>query len=134
MSRQDVDLALALFAAYNAGDINAAVDLCAADVTAFPDVSFPELSSLAGRDELRDFWEESLSAWASGDVAPVKEVLDLGDGRVIVRGEWGGEGITSGVETYANLSTICTIRDGHISRLEYFIDHDAALKAVGRSE
>jgi ketosteroid isomerase-like protein len=98
-----------------------AVDLCAGDVNVFPDASiFPESSSLVGRDELRRFLEETWAAWASAEVTPT-EVLNIGDGRVLVRADWGGTGSASGVETHTNLSAIYTIRDGHISRAEWFL-------------
>jgi ketosteroid isomerase-like protein len=61
-------------------------------------------------------------------------VLDVGDGRVIIRGQWGGKGIASGVEVYQDLSAIFTVRDGQISKVQYFFGHDRALETVGRSE
>ena len=67
MSQEDVDLVLAFYAAYNARELDAAVDLCAVDLNAVPNASvFPESGSLVGRDELRGFLEETWTAWASG--------------------------------------------------------------------
>jgi ketosteroid isomerase-like protein len=134
MSRENVDLVLAFTAAYNAREIDAAVDRCVADVKVFPDASvFPEASSLVGRDEFRGLLDDSWSAWASCAHTP-EEVLDIGDGRVLIRGDWGGKGIASGVEAYQKLSAIFTVRDGQISRVEYFFDHEKALEAVGLLE
>jgi ketosteroid isomerase-like protein len=134
MSQEDVDLVLAFYATYNARELDAAVDLCAVDLNAFPDASvFPESGSLVGRDELQGFLEETWTAWASGGVTP-KEVLDIGDGRVLVRADWGATGSASGVEIHTSLTAIVTIRDGLISRIEWFFDHDQALKAVGLEE
>src|SRR5947209_7736547 len=73
------------------------------------------------------------SAWASGRVTPT-EVLDIGDGRVLVRADWGGTGSASGLETHAEISQIFTIQDGQLSRVDYFFDHDKALEAVGWRE
>ena len=134
MSQENVDLVLAFHAAYNARELDAAVDLCAADVNVFPDASvFPESSSLVGRDELRHFLEETWAAWASGEVTP-REVLDIGDARVLVRADWGATGTVSGVETHTNITTVATARNGLISCLQWFFDHDHAVKAVGLSE
>lgn len=131
MSAEDVKVVRAFIAAYNARDVDAAVAVCAADVNVFPDSSlFPESTVLVGRQEFRDFVEETWSIWASV-VAKPKEVLDIGDGRVLVRADWGGTGMASGIETYQNLSSIYTVQDGLISRAEYFFDHQNALKAVG---
>jgi ketosteroid isomerase-like protein len=134
MSQENVEVVRRFIDAYNAGELDAAVDFCAADVTVFPDASvFPESSSLVGRDEFRGFLEETWAAWASGSVTPT-EVLDIGEGRVLVRADWAATGSASGVETHTNISQIYTIRDDQISRAEYFFDHDNALKAVGLAE
>lgn len=131
MSAEDVNVVRAFIAAYNARDVDAAVAVCAADVKVFPDSSlFPESTALVGRQEFRDFVEETWSIWANV-VAKPKEVLDIGDGRVLVRADWGGTGMASGIETYQDLSSIYTVQDGLISRAEYFFDHQNALKAVG---
>ena len=134
VSRENVDLVLAFTAAYNARDIDAAVDLCDANVNVFPDASvFPEASSMVGREKFRGLLEDSWSAWASCAHTP-EEVLDAGGGRTLIRGAWGGKGIASGVEAYRDLSAIFTVRAGQIITVEYFFDHDEALKAVGLRE
>ncbi len=134
MSRENVNLVLAYHAAYNARGIDTAVGLCAADVEVFPDASvFIEADALVGRDEFRGLLEESWLAWTRCG-HEVEEVLDLGDGRVLVRGDWGGVGSTSGAETYRSLSTLYTIRDSQIAKVEYFFDHGKALEAAGLSE
>jgi ketosteroid isomerase-like protein len=134
MSRENVNLVLAFHAAYNAREVDAAVDLCAADVDVLPDASvFVESDALVGRDEFRVLLEESWAPWKSCS-AKTEEVLDVGDGRVLVRGDWGGIGIASGAEIYRSLSTIFTVRGGQISKVEYFFDHAKALEAVGLRE
>jgi ketosteroid isomerase-like protein len=131
MSQEDVSMVLAFHAAYNAREIDAVVDSCAVDVNVFPDATlFPESSALVGREKFRDFLEETSSAWSTSRVTP-KEVLDIGDGRVLVRADWGGTGSASGVETHMNLSQIYTIRGGQVARAEYFFDHQKALEALG---
>ena len=133
MSQENVNLVLAFHAAYNAGDVDAAADLCTPDVEVFPDASvFPE-AGVSARDEYRAFMEETRSAWKSCS-AKVEEVLEVEDGRVLIRGDWGGIGIASGVESYRSLNSIYTVRDGQISKVEYFFDHAKALEAVGLSD
>jgi len=57
-------------------------------------------------------------------------VVDIEDGRVLVRADWGATGSASGVEIHTDLTGVYTIRDGQTSRVEWFFDHDEALKAV----
>jgi hypothetical protein len=60
----------------------------------------------------------------------VREVLEIG-GRVLLRGDWGGEGRASGIETLSNLSVVCTVQGGRIRKAEFFFEHSEALEAVG---
>ena len=131
MSETNVDLILAGRDAYNAGHFDAFIELCAPDIEAFPDATvFPESSPIHGRDEYRRFLEEINSAWISARQDTI-EAFALGGDRVVHRGEWGGKGAASGIETVSSITSIWTIRDGQIARVEYFFDHDQALKAVG---
>ena len=65
---------------------------------------------------------------------PINQASDLGDGRVLIRGECGGKGVTSGIEMSSSLSAVYTLEHGRISKAEYFFDHQRALKAVGLKE
>jgi hypothetical protein len=76
---------------------------------------------------------EVASPWVSVRWKPI-EVFAVDGKRVLYRGEWGGMGAASGVETYSSITGIFTITGGAISRAEWFFDHDEALKAVGLEE
>jgi ketosteroid isomerase-like protein len=130
MSQRNVELILATVGAYNAGDLDAWAAFLDPEIEAVPDASFPESSPLVGRDEYRA-WTEEL---ASGLLSPrwmTTEVLDLGADRVLHRGEWGGKGAASGIETYSSITGVFTVREGQISRVEFYFDHERALKAAG---
>ena len=128
MSETNVELVLAGHEAYNA---RALMELCAPDIEAFPDSSvFLEADQLRGRDEFRSWLEEINSAWISARQDTI-EAFALGGERVVHRGEWGGKGAASGIETVSSITSIWTIRDGQITRVEYFFDHEQALKAMG---
>jgi len=128
VSETNVELVLAGHEAYNA---RALMELCAPDIEAFPDSSvFLEADQLRGRDEFRSWLEEINSAWISARQDTI-EAFALGGERVVHRGEWGGKGAASGIETVSSITSIWTIRDGQITRVEYFFDHEQALKAMG---
>jgi ketosteroid isomerase-like protein len=123
-----------MFDAYNVGDVDAMMEFHSADLKAFPDVLvFPESRPLSGHDEYRNWIEEINSAWIGARYTTV-EIFELSDGRVLHRGEWGGEGVASGIETLASVTSLWTIRDDLIARIEWFFDHDRALKAAGLEE
>jgi ketosteroid isomerase-like protein len=133
MSQENVELVIAANDAYNAGDMDAMMSFYAPDVEAYPDVGFPEARPLIGREEFMSWLEGIDAAWVDAKWV-AREVFAVDDGRVVYRGDWGGEGLASGVETASSITGVVTIRDGQISRVEFFFDHDAALKAVGLEE
>ena len=134
MSRENVELAREFTAAYNAGDMGALKALCTPDVAGVPDSSvWPESGPVVGRDALASLLEDSRSTWEHC-VHELKEVFDVGDGRVVARGDWVGTGSASGIETSQSLTPVFTVREGRISRVEWFFDHAKALDAVGLRE
>jgi ketosteroid isomerase-like protein len=131
VAADNVALVVSANDAYNAGDIDAAVQFYAPDVEVIPDASvFPEAGVLHGRAELRAWIAGINSAWRAARWE-TSEVFAVGAERVLHRGEWGGEGAASGIETYSNITGLFTIRDGEISRAQYYFDHDTALHAAG---
>jgi ketosteroid isomerase-like protein len=131
VAADNVALVVAANEAYNAGDTDAAVRFYAPDVEVIPDASvFPEAGVLHGRAEFKTRIEEINSArrtarWETTEARAVDAE------RVLHRGEWGGAGAASGIETYSNITGLFTIRDGEISRVEYHFDHDTVLRAAG---
>ena len=53
---------------------------------------------------------------------------------MLCRGQWGGEGVLSGIQASASTTIIATLRDRLIVRIEFYLDHDRALRAVGRED
>jgi ketosteroid isomerase-like protein len=133
MSEENVEVAMAYAAAYNSGDFDETMRLVAPDVEAFPAASFLEGRPLHGREDYREWLEGLATAWVNVQWV-IREVTAVEDGRVLVRGDWGGEGVASGMETASNVTAVVTIRDGLIARFEYYFDHDDALIAVGLKE
>jgi hypothetical protein len=65
-------------------------------VSALPEASvFPEAGSLFGRQRVGRFLEETRAAWTRAHYR-AREMLDLGDACVVVRGDWGAIGVSNG--------------------------------------
>jgi hypothetical protein len=82
-----------------------------------------------GREALRSAvkpWQEAL-----GFRYRASDVRAVGHHQVLCRGELGGTGVASGIEAYDSVSTLFTLDDGLITRLEFHRDHNEALKAAG---
>ncbi len=130
MSQKNVELILATIGAYNEGDIDAWAEFLDPDIEALPDPSFPESDPLLGRDAYKA-WTEELTRGLLSPRWETAEVLDLGADRVLHRGDWGGKGAASGIETFSSITGLFTVRGGRISRVEFHFDHGRALKAAG---
>lgn len=121
-------------AAYDVGDAEGMLVFCTPEIQFVPDAAvFPEAEPVVGRERVQGWIQESTVAWVNARY-PLREVSEIDDDRVLIRGEWGGTGIASGVEMLSSLSAVYTLEHDRISRVEYFFDHEQALKAVGLEE
>ncbi len=129
-----MELVRRMIGAYNAGDLDAMVSFYAPNVVAIPDASlFPEAGVLGGLEEWRGFLNEISVAWVTPQYG-TSDLFALDDDRVLHRGDWGGQGVASGIELASGITGIYTICDGQITRVVFFFDQDAALKSVGLAE
>jgi ketosteroid isomerase-like protein len=134
MSQENVEVVRPAIEAYATGDRDAYLAFMAEDIEIRPDVSrFPEAKPFGGRDEFRRFLADTDQGWEGGATAVVREIFPVGD-RVVVRADWGGKGRASGIDLFSSLTSIYTVQDGQITKIEFFFDHARALEAVGLSE
>jgi ketosteroid isomerase-like protein len=134
MSQENVEMVRSSIEAYIAGDRDAYLNFFAEDVEAIPDVSrFPEAEPFRGREEFRRFLTDIDQGWEEGASAVIRELFPVGD-RVVARADWGGRGRASGIDLRSSLTSIYTVQDGRIVKIEWFFDHAQALEAVGLSE
>ena len=130
MSQENVDVARRFTDSYTHGDWVEMAATLDPDVFVRTDPLWPE-RFIYGR--------AAVVAWAQGireSMGPdfrIEEALDLGD-RVLVRQSWSARGQQSGVTGQQPVSDIVTVRDGLIIFIEYFLDHERALKTVGLAE
>src|SRR6478672_6908081 len=131
MSRENVELVRSAVEAYNAGP-EAYLAFMAEDIEVRPDASvFPEGKPFRGRDEFRRFLAEIDEGWEGGDkLGVIREVFAVGD-RVVARNDWGGRGRASGIDLRSNLTSVWTVADGKVVKIEFYFDHAKALKAAG---
>jgi hypothetical protein len=92
-----------------------------------------ENSDLRGPDAGLAFYETFLDAFR--DFAFVlKEVIDFGDGRVLLLNELRGKGLRSGVAITEEEAELLEYRDGVHARLQQWRSWAEALEAVGLAE
>ena len=116
-----------------AGELDAAWALWSDDCVGIPPRDWPERGPWHGPDQLRaafESWDVAFGAdWTRH--LEVREMTDLGEGRILSVYEFKTSGIESGIPIDEELAAIMTVRDGQIVKGEYFMDHDEARKAAG---
>ena len=131
MSDEDVAFIQRVLELFIAGERDEAWGMWAEDGVGIPPKDWPEAGEFKGRDAIRaqfEGWNAVLGRdWVHA--LRISELRDLGEGRVLA---------TIGVEPGApeagvpleELATIYTVRDGMITRAEFFMSWDEAREAA----
>jgi ketosteroid isomerase-like protein len=127
MSRENVELVQAGFAAHNRGDLDALVEFYD------PEVVFETLllGTHRGNEAIRRIYEENQKTLSGYDVVPV-ELIDAGD-QVVAVAQVTGTGPTSQIamEERDQFAFLFTIRNGRCVREQAFRNRDEAIEAAG---
>jgi ketosteroid isomerase-like protein len=118
------------FETWNRGDLDAFIDLYAADAEVTLPASWVETGTLEGRPAIRRFFEGLKESWEGHDEAVLRELFRAGDS-VISRMDWQVRGRVSGIETHIDVTNVNTIEGGKIVRQRHYLDHDDALRDLG---
>ena len=131
MSHENVEIVRAVFAAWNAGDMDSVRDLLNPDVVVRGPEGWPEPGPFVGRDAVMREWEQLRETWDADALAPISDFLDGAD-HVVVRLIWRGAGY--GPELNLEITSVYTVRQRKVFYQEFFWDHAEALEAAGLSE
>jgi ketosteroid isomerase-like protein len=131
MSQENVEVMRAVFAAWNAGDMDALRELIDPHVVMHPPPGWPEPGPEIGREAVMRQFEQLRDTWHGDALEPVGDFIHAGD-RVAVRQVWrvGGQGPPADME----MTNAMTIRKGRIVYQEFFWDHAEALETLGLSK
>jgi ketosteroid isomerase-like protein len=131
MSQENVEIVRAVFAAWNAGDMDAVRELYDPEVIMRSVPDWPEPGPFVGRDAVMRQFEQQREAFDADDLAPISDFLDGAD-HVVVRLIWRGAG--HGPESTLEITSVYTVRQRKVLYQEFFWNHADALEAVGLSE
>jgi ketosteroid isomerase-like protein len=131
MSQGNVEVIKALFAAWNAGDMDAVRALYDPDVIVRMPEGWPEPGPLVGREAVMRQWGQQRDTFDADALVPISDFIDAGD-RVAVRFIWRGAG--RGPEAGLEMTGVHTVRKGRILGQEFSWDHAEALETLGLSE
>jgi len=133
MSQQNIEVARAAVAAWNAGDMERLRELYDPDATMHYKGSSDWLESgpYLGRDAIMRQFRWLRDTWDRDALRIVGDVLAAGD-RVVVQATWEVAGLGPGGDL--EMAWVYTVRDGLIVRADFFRHHAEALEAVGLAE
>ena len=131
MSRERVERVLDGYAAFNRGDLDAAVDGFGEDMDwVVPDI-LPDPGPFRGPQAIRQFWEMWREQFSEFRIE-IEETHDL-DEHVLLLARVRGIGRDSGVDVSTpTFPQVWTFRDERIVRMEMFPSEEAAREAIGR--
>jgi ketosteroid isomerase-like protein len=130
VSRPNVDTVRAILEAFNAGDMNGFLALCAPDIEWDLSQRLVDPEKYHGHDGVKRFFEQQLEAWEELPRMEAEDLIDAGD-QVVAFVRVHGRGKGSGAAVEAQIAQVWTLHEGKAVRLVYFGNRAEALSAVG---
>ena len=132
MSRKNVEIVRAAYAAWNCGDMDAALRHAHPDIEFLQDSRIPGAVNLVGRSVVREWLDSFQVTWEWFRIAP-ERVEPVGD-RILVVARVSAKGKMSEAEVEQRVGHVLTIHDGQMLRWSSYANSADALEAVGLSE
>jgi hypothetical protein len=128
-----VELTDTLWEIFNERDWDRFFELTKPDFTAQTDPLWPDGGTLTGKEENIRFLNRFLEPWEALDYER-REAPELINERLVERGSWIGTGRATGIDGRIDFTVVVEMTDGLVSRMEYFIDHAAAMEYATTGE
>ena len=132
MSDENLQIVRGSWGAWIRGDLDAVFESLAPDVewdtSTFE--GWPDAGVYRGHDDVRRSFDEWLATWDRYE-AGVDDYLDAGDDKVVVLAWQRGYGGGSDAPVEMRWVQVCTLRDGLVTRVEFYSDRARALEAAG---
>jgi ketosteroid isomerase-like protein len=132
VSERNVEIANKALAAFNAGDWELAESLYRPDAEALAPEGWPEAEDSQGWIAIRRQFERLKDSW-SEDHYELHFASAVDESKVLQHGIWRIRGHGSGIEGEIETWILSTIREGKVSRVEFFLDEGQAKQAAGTS-
>jgi hypothetical protein len=130
VSQENVQIAERFRDAFRHGDWKMVAAIADPDIAVRADRRWPE-QRMYGREAWVGFMRDMSDLW--GTDLRAEEIVDLGD-RLLTHSRWIIRGHHSGLGGDFCFSSITTFREGRFVFIEFFIEREEALKAVGLEE
>ena len=128
-SHDELELVRAAYDAWNAGDLDAALELSHPAIEVVQDPQIPGAVCVTGREAFGRWLASFYETWESFEVTPT-EIRQVGD-RVVVLAHVRARGKTTSVPVETDTAHVLTLREGLAIRWESYADPGEALSALG---
>jgi ketosteroid isomerase-like protein len=134
VSQDPIEVIREQFAATNARDFQRAMDLYADDVVLVVEQGFLITGTFEGREAVGEWFGDWFRAFGNDYHFDLAELRDLGGGVVYLYASYGGTGRTSGAEVRDSRHYLYRVVDALITRVQFFMNREAALEAASLPE
>ncbi len=124
--KQDIDALRAAYAAFNRGDIDAAVKPLDAQIEWSEPAEFPGGGTYHGRDDVKRYLTQSRAAWAEVSSEP-EQLIPVGN-RIVVFVHARVRPKDSNKWQDVRLADVYAVRDGKATQMRAFADRQEALR------
>ena len=128
---EDIELVERVLDTFNRSDVDGLVEAVSEHFEFdFANSRGPMAGVYRGRNELRKFLTSFMEPWATVAFDPHEDIVELGDGRILIVNAFRGRGHESGAEVAATGATIWTVRDGEVVAARFYQSKGEALEAA----
>jgi ketosteroid isomerase-like protein len=133
VSEEDVEVVRRMYDAWKQGDFEAAMSCIHADVEWSDPPDNPGARTWHGHEGVQGALSTWVGAW-EGYQYELRELIDCGDGRVLLAAWQTGRGKGSGIQISEENFSVYDVREGKIVRQRMFRHRAEALEAAGLQE
>jgi ketosteroid isomerase-like protein len=134
VSQGAVDVVREQFAATNNRDFETAMSYYADDVVLVVEEGFLNTGTFEGKEAVGEWFGDWFRAFGADYHFEILETRDLGGGLVFLHASYGGSGRLSGVVVGDERFYLYRVRDGLVTRVQFFLTTEAALEASSLPE
>ena len=128
MAQRDIERVRAAYAAWNARDLDATLEIVHPDIEVAQDPQIPGAVAVTGKQAFKRWLESFYETWESFEITPTD--IRQADDRVLVIAHVNARGKTMSVPVETDPAHLLTFRQGQVVRWESYTDPAAALDAL----
>jgi ketosteroid isomerase-like protein len=129
VSRENVEIVEGVYERWSQGDFRT-TDVLAPDAVLVMRPGLPDVGTYEGLEGFAAYMRGFLEPWTHITIT-AEEIIEAGDGRVVVTVNQRGVGSVSGIATELHYAHLWSFRDGKAVRLEAYREREDCFRAAG---